>query len=158
MRGKRATLVAAAVVSATAIVLSIATVSAAGPGVTKIHVIEHADTDTVVDTGGTTGDDTTGDLLTFANDVYDASDTNVVGSDQGECVRIVPGESWECRWVTLLDGGSITVEGPFYDAGDSVLAVTGGTGAYKGAQGTMKLIFHNPEGTAFDFEFRLLNG
>jgi allene oxide cyclase len=42
---------------------------------------------------------------------------------------MVVGESWECIWTTLLPRGQITVEGPFYDTRDSVLAITGGTGA-----------------------------
>jgi hypothetical protein len=157
MNKRRATLLAAAVVSATAIVVSLVSVSVAHSGARTIHVIEHATTDTVVDTGGTTGDDTTGDLLTFANDVYDARDRHVVGTDQGECVRIVPGESWECRWVTFLEHGSITVEGPFYDSGDSVLAITGGTGKYKDARGQMRLVFHDTAGTSFDFYFKILS-
>ena len=44
------------------------------------------------------------------------------------------------RWTTLLPGGQITVEGPYYDDGtDSALAITGGTGRYTGAEGTMLL-------------------
>jgi hypothetical protein len=154
---KRGTLIAAAVISATAIVLSIVSVASAGKNVTTIHVIEHATTDTVIDTGsGAPGTDTTGDLLTFANDVYDASDSNVVGTDQGDCVRIVPGATWECRWVTTLDDGSITVEGPFSDAGTTVLAITGGTGAFKNARGQMKLMYHDEAGTSFDFIYKVI--
>jgi allene oxide cyclase len=33
----------------------------------------------------------------------------------------------------------LTVEGPFYDKGDSVLAITGGTGEYAGVRGEMVL-------------------
>ena len=35
--------------------------------------------------------------------------------------------------------GQLTVEGPFYDSGDSVLAITGGTGEFAGALGEMAL-------------------
>ena len=91
-----------------------------------IHVIEHADTDAVTNGSG----DSVGNILTFANPVFDSSNTNKVGSDQGYCVRIEVGESWECVWTTFLAGGQITVEGPFLDTADSTLAVTGGTGAY----------------------------
>jgi allene oxide cyclase len=106
---------------------------------TTIHVIEHGATDTVIDTDGDK-DDSTGDLLTFHNKVYDQSDTKRVGRDMGECVRIdVRRSSWECRWTTFLEGGQITVEGPFYDTEDTVLAVTGGTGAYASAQGSMEI-------------------
>src|SRR5438093_11538243 len=113
-----------------------------------VAVVEHATTDAV--TNGTTGDDA-GNILTFANDVFNAADTRKVGSDQGSCTRIVVGQSWECTWTTFLPSGQITVEGPFYDAGDSVLAVTGGTGAYRNARGEMELKYRNPAGTELDF-------
>ena len=51
--------------------------------------------------------------------------------------------------------GQITVEGPFLDAGDSVLAVTGGTGKYAGARGDMNLHARNPEGSEYDFVYNL---
>jgi hypothetical protein len=155
MRGRLRIVAAAASVSALVIVTALATSSLArGGGATTVHVIEHATTDAVIDTGAT--GDTSGDLLTFANDVYDANDISKVGHDQGECVRIDPAAgSWECRWVTILDGGSITVEGPFYDTTNSVLAITGGTGAYKGARGQMRLKSRDG-GAKYDFIFRIL--
>jgi hypothetical protein len=119
-----------------------------------IHVVEHATTDAV--TNGNANVDQAGNILTFANDVYDASDTTKVGTDQGSCVRIAVGRSWECMWTTFLPHGQITVEGPFYDAGDSVLAITGGTGIYRNARGEMELKYHNPAGTEFDFVFHLI--
>jgi len=154
MRGKLITLAAAAVVAATAIAISIVSAASAGPNVTRMHVVERATTDTVVDL--TTNGDSTGDLLTFHNDLYDDRDRQIVGSDQGECVRIEVGVSWECRWVNTFDNGSITVEGPFLDAGTSNLAITGGTGAYRGARGSMRLAARDDAGTEFDFVFRIL--
>src|SRR6202047_3563485 len=97
----------------------------------KIQLIEHADTDATLDLGAK--GDSVGDLLTFANPVYDAANKAQVGSDQGYCVRVIAGKSWECFWTLRLKEGQITIEGPFYDAGDSVMAVTGGTGKYAGA-------------------------
>jgi hypothetical protein len=154
MRGRRATLVAAAAISATAIVISIVSVASAGPNVTRIQAVEHASTDTLVDL--TTNGDSTGDLLTFHNDLYDEDNQEAVGSDQGECVRIEVGVSWECRWVNVFDDGSITVEGPFLDAGPSNLAITGGTGAYRGARGSMRLVARDAAGSEYDFIFRVL--
>ena len=81
----------------------------------EIKVVEHADTDAVTDTGDK--GDTAGDILTFANDVYDADDKAKVGSDQGICFRTLVGKAWECFWTLSLDKGQITVEGPFLDAG-----------------------------------------
>ena len=122
----------------------------------SIHVIEHATSDAV--TNGSPTTDAAGNVLTFANDVFDAADKNKVGSDQGYCVRIVVGKTWECNWTTFLSGGQITVEGPFSDSGNTVLAITGGTGTYRNARGWMELNYHNPAGTEFDFVFHLHGG
>lgn len=156
MKGKLRVTSAAVSIAAVALIVSMVSVSAAGPGVTRIALVEHATTDTVVDL--TTNGDSSGDLLTFHNELFDETNTQVVGSDQGECVRIEVGVSWECRWVNFLEGGSITVEGPFFDAGPSALAITGGTGAYRGARGSMRLVPANDAGTEFDFIFRILVG
>jgi allene oxide cyclase len=118
-----------------------------------IHVVEHAATDAV--TNGSAGD-SAGNILTFANDVFDGVDATKVGSDQGSCVRTVVGKAWECMWTTFLPAGQITVEGPFYDAGDSTVAITGGTGAYRNVRGSMELKYRNPAGTEFDFVFHLI--
>ena len=125
----------------------------AGAAPQEIKVTEHATTDAVTDTGAS--GDSAGDILTFANDVYDADDKNKVGSDQGICFRTVPGKAWECFWTITLDKGQITVEGPFLDAGDSVLAVTGGTGEFAGAQGDMLLSAIGSDGKAYSFTYRL---
>jgi allene oxide cyclase len=122
-------------------------------GVTTIHVIERAVTDTVIHSGG--GVDVTGNSLTFHNKVYNPADVKVVGADQGYCVRISPADgSWECNWTTFLAGGQITVEGPFYDKKNSVLAITGGTGAFRKARGDMNLNSRKG-GSEFDFIFHL---
>src|SRR5215467_12292874 len=94
----------------------------------RLQVVERAMTDTTVDLGPK--GDSVGDLLTFANPVYDATNKTQLGTDQGYCVRVVVGKSWECFWTLILTGGEITVEGPFYDSGDSTMVVTGGTGKY----------------------------
>lgn len=153
MRSKLGTVLAASAVASAAIAVSLVSASSAGPNVTTIHVVERATTDTVVDL--LPNGDSSGDLLTFHNDLYDAENTDVVGSDQGDCVRIEAGVSWECRWVNFLEGGSITVEGPFFDARNSTLAITGGTGVYRGARGAMRLMAREG-GTEFDFIFRIL--
>jgi allene oxide cyclase len=116
----------------------------------SIRVVEHATRDEV--TNGSAAD-AAGNVLTFANDVFDSADKNKVGSDQGYCVRIVVGKTWECNWTTFLPGGQITVEGPFSDTGNTVVAITGGTGKYRNARGWMELDYHNAAGTKFDFVF-----
>lgn len=123
-----------------------------------IHVVEHAITDTVGDT--LPAGDSLGDTLGFHNPVFDASNEHQVGTDNGACFRTVTGNGtgeWECIWTTILKDGQITVEGPFLDDGtDTTLAITGGTGAYTGAKGTMLLHARgNPVGSEFDFIFHL---
>jgi allene oxide cyclase len=119
----------------------------------RIQVIEHADTDATLDLGAK--GDSVGDLLTFANPVFDSANKTQVGSDQGYCVRVIAGKSWECFWTLRLKDGQITVEGPFYDTGDSVMAVTGGTGKYAGAKGDMKLHPRDAKGSSYDFSYEL---
>jgi len=58
-------------------------------------------------------------------------------------------------WTNMLKDGMITVEGPFYDTGDSSFVVTGGTGKYAGAKGGMKLHWRDAKGSAYDFIFDL---
>ncbi len=79
----------------------------------ELKMVEHATTDAVTDTGAP--GDSAGDVLTFANEVYDADDKAKIGSDQGICFRTVVGKAWECFWTLSLDKGQLTVEGPFYD-------------------------------------------
>ena len=146
---------ALALLAASVVLVLVVTASARhGSASQKITVVEHATTDAV--TNGTKADHA-GNILTFANKVFNAADKKKVGTDQGSCTRIVVGKSWECMWTTFLDKGQITVEGPFYDTSNSVLAVTGGTGKYKNARGQMKLKYHNKAGTKFDFVFQLSN-
>jgi len=117
-------------------------------------VVERAVTDAISVHGGA-GADNVGDILTFVNEIYDAADKEKVGSDRGYCVRVVVGKAFECHWTLILAEGQITVDGPFLDSGDSVLAVTGGTGAYGAARGEMLLHARDAKGSAFDFTYKL---
>jgi allene oxide cyclase len=49
----------------------------------------------------------------------------------------------------------LTVEGPFYDSADSVLAITGGTGEFAGALGEMALSARGTKGDAYNFVYRI---
>jgi allene oxide cyclase len=120
----------------------------------QIVVVERPVGETTVDLGAK--GDSVGDLLVFANKVYDAANKTQLGTDNGYCVRTVVGKSWECFWTLTLKAGQITVEGPFMDSGDSLLAVTGGTGKYAGARGSMKLHPRDPTPTGYDFTYDLL--
>ena len=122
--------------------------------VEQISIVERPLNETTVHRSGDR--DTVGDLLVFANKVYDAANKVEVGSDQGYCVRTVVGKSWECFWTLVLKAGQITVEGPFMDSGDSLFAVTGGAGKYAGARGSMKLHPRDATPTGYDFIYDLL--
>jgi hypothetical protein len=119
----------------------------------QLQIVERALSDAIVHVGGK--DDAAGNLLTFANPVFDAANKRQLGSDQGFCVRVAVAKSWECLWTVTLAGGQITVEGPFLDQGDSLLAVTGGTGKYLGAKGSLKLHARDAKGSAYDFKYEL---
>jgi hypothetical protein len=149
---------AAAAVLVAAPVAALASTSSSGPSApSAVHVVEHAITDTVQEFHPPNM--SLGDTLGWHNPVYDASDTHQVAMDNGYCVRTVAtGKTeWECAWTTLLPGGDITVEGPYYDDGtDTTLAITGGTGIYTGAEGSMLLHARgNPVGSEYDFVFML---
>lgn len=142
MRRKLALLTAAALVAS--VVVAGFVMSTSATAATTLTVIEHAVNDHVTDVGKTGLGP--GDLLTFHNPIYDSTDTTQVGTDQGSCIRITKflsnkKGSWECEWTTFLESGasSITVESPFYDTGLGVGAITGGTGTYVGASGSLDL-------------------
>ena len=120
-----------------------------------IHVVEHATTNTVQHIGPANEKDSRGDVLGYANPIFDAANKKRIGSDNGSCIRSVPGDAWECTWTTILPKGQIVVEGPFYDDRNSVNAITGGTGAYAGARGTMDLRYRDPKGKEYDFIFHI---
>jgi hypothetical protein len=119
-----------------------------------IKVVERPVGETTVDLAAK--GDSVGDMLVFANGIFDAANKTQIGTDQGYCVRTIVGKSWECIWTITLKAGQITVEGPFLDEGDSLLAVTGGTGKYAGAKGSLKLHPRDPTPTGYDFTYALL--
>lgn len=84
-----------------------------------ISFVEHAAGDAVTDIGAK--GDSAGDILTFANEIYDKDNAKKVATDNGWCVRTVPGKAWECSFSLMLEDGQITGEGPFFDAADFVL-------------------------------------
>ena len=124
-------------------------------GSETVKVIEHAETDTVRHIGPASEEDSVGDVLAFANPVFDSNNKEKVGTDNGQCVRTAAGKAWECIWTISLSGGQMTVEGPFYDGKDSELAITGGTGEYKDASGQMTLHARNDEESEYDFTYEV---
>jgi len=130
---------------------------AAPAHVTKLDVVERAETDAFSLKGGTAAENV-GDVLTFTNPIYDVTNTNKLGTDQGYCVRLIVGKTMECHWTLTLAKGQIMVDGPVADgdnAPDTTLAVTGGTGAYRGARGEILIHARDAKATAYDFHYRL---
>ncbi|MGH8320030.1 MAG: allene oxide cyclase family protein [Steroidobacteraceae bacterium] len=138
--------------SAIVLLVSIGALSVAAAG-ERLHFVEHPVNEVTTRAGGSA--DARGNLLTFANPVFDSADRRQVGTDNGFCIRVVRGKSWECFWTLLLRDGQITVEGPFLDAGDSRLAITGGTGRFTGAKGEMTLHSRAPRSQEYDFIYNL---
>ncbi|HEY3774303.1 MAG TPA: allene oxide cyclase family protein [Solirubrobacteraceae bacterium] len=148
--------------AATGAAAAFALPTAAGAHATSHHrhhaqtvtVVEHAITDTE-QRAVPGGPDEPGDPLTFTNPVFNPANTMQVGHDEGFCVRLnVSTGTWECLWTTFLPHGQITVQGPYYDTHNSVLSITGGTGAYRDARGQMKLNALDG-GKEYDFIFHI---
>jgi allene oxide cyclase len=133
--------------------LTAAVFGACGDDAMTLRVVERADTDKVTDLG--MPGDSVGDVLTFANPIFDETNRTQLGTNSGYCIRTDVGKTWECTWTLFLPEGQITVAGPFFDTRDSVLAITGGSGAYNGAQGEMALHARTPMGTEYDFTYSI---
>jgi allene oxide cyclase len=95
-----------------------------------VHVIEHAITDTAIPTGG--GEDVKGNILTFNTPVFNLAkqETSRARSGHLHADRAQAGHLG-VPMDDFLKSGQITVQGPFYNTRDSVLSITGGTGAYR---------------------------
>lgn len=125
------------------------------PNVATLHLIEHARSDYIGDV--MPEGDSVGDTLGFSNELFDETNKNKVGTANGFCIRTAAGEAWECAWTISLTQGQIMVQGPFYDNKDSVLTITGGTGKYYKARGSMTLHSRNKEGTEYDFIYEIIH-
>ena len=119
----------------------------------QIKVVERPVNETTVHIGAKA--DAPGDILSFANPLFEPSNKLQIGADQGFCIRTTVGKSWQCNWTNQLKDGTIIVNGIFNDAGDSTLSVIGGTGKYAGAKGTMLLHTRAGKPESYDFTFDL---
>lgn len=102
------------------------------------------------------GADSLGDLIIFHNSIFDAKNRTRIGRDQGYCIRIILGQSYQCTWTLMLKDGQINVQGPYDDKGNSTLTITGGSGKYIGARGSMELIPLDAKHSAYTFRYNLL--
>jgi hypothetical protein len=95
-----------------------------------------------------------GDSFPFSNPLT-GDGTDPDSRDSGTCfvtrvnVPVLPGATvpdgvttenvYDCTWTNHLARGSIMVTGPFRDYSETELAITGGTGNYRKARGTLKV-------------------
>ena len=81
-----------------------------------------------------------GDMMIFQSDIVDSATKKPVGYNSGWCVRTWKSkELSECTFTLTLADGQISAQGPADRHGETVLAVTGGTGKYSGARGELQL-------------------
>jgi len=121
--------------------------------VEPLRLVERTIKETTVDLGAR--GDSPGDLLVFDNLLFDSANKTKLGSNQGSCVRIAPGKTWDCSMTLQLEGGSLTAHGRYSDEGDSAFAITGGTGKYSVARGSITVHARDAKGAAYDFSVDL---
>ena len=109
----------------------------------------------VVDTAGVVDNepagDSMGDILVATQKLYtDQSQTNQIGTDHVYCVRTVVGVARICTGIFYLKGGLLTITGS-ESLEPHALAITGGTGKYRGARGQVDLVPDSPVADRMSF-------
>lgn len=110
--------------------------------------------DAIVDVGYPE-QDSIGDLMIWANAVFDSENAATLGDVSGWCLRTSVGKMWECSFTLALADGRISAAGTALDGEDSAFAVTGGTGAYLGAAGQVTIRARG-QGGLYKYDFVLL--
>lgn len=99
-----------------------------------------------------------GDVMTWRNPVYcDMSLTIVAGTSTGACTRAGTNH-WECTvTIYIIEEGQIMMQGLYIDdpGQDSVIAIVGGTGLFRGVMGESLAIFPASISGPSIFEFSL---
>ncbi|HVW68232.1 MAG TPA: dirigent protein [Steroidobacteraceae bacterium] len=119
----------------------------------SLRLVERATGETVIHR--TASNDALGDLLVFANPLYDAANVSQVGTSRGSCTRVEVGHWWDCHWTMALAGGALLVAGPYPDEGDAAFGIVGGTGHYAGARGTITVHARDTAHQSYDFVIAL---
>jgi len=118
-----------------------------------LSFVERPLNDHIVDVGYP-DKDSLGDLMVWANKVYDQGNAAEVGDDSGWCIRTAVGRSRECTFTVSLAEGHITAAGTAIDRTDSIFAVVGGTGNFLGMTGQMTWLVQD-QGGLYRFEYKL---
>jgi hypothetical protein len=103
------------------------------------------------------GSDSVGDINAFSADFY-AGDVKV-GIDGGTCTLVRKPAIYHCVATNSLGQGQLTVMtlADFSQTAPGHFAITGGTGAYRGARGEVTYV-DNPDPQRDDVTFRFTTG
>ena len=134
MKHARATAMAASFAAAALVSGICASSGGASSGVASLRFYERPGPTTIVDNAPKGKKAGRGDLILYANPVFDRQGTQV-GTDHGVCTVLSVGQS-QCDATLVLPKGQIVTHGVGARTSFEV-AVLGGTGAYAGARGTM---------------------
>jgi hypothetical protein len=152
-----------AVTVAAAAILAIGTSassSGSSPARGKTHLLQvHRDVghDFIIDaddsaTPGKPAPDSVGDQDVFNGKLYVGN--KQVGTDGGACTLVELPSIYHCVATNWFDEGQLTVQfiGDFTSTEPGHFAITGGTGAYRGATGEVKYVA-KPDGADVTFRF-----
>ena len=67
-----------------------------------LHVVEREAADTTIHLSTKGETDSKGDMIVFANPIFDSTNTHQLGIVQGTCVRVIVAKSWECFFTLAL--------------------------------------------------------
>ena len=103
-------------------------------GAHVLTVIEHEVRNADVDTGDP--GESPGDYFLFESRLLNPHTGDLVGVDSGKCMIAI--RTFVCDATARINGqGKIVVAGAFFSENDGVIAITGGTGAYRDASGQL---------------------
>ena len=95
------------------------------------------------------------DIVVFSNDLYQRG--RKIGEDGGTCtvIRVTPGQAptMYCAGNNTLPGGQVSVAGFAAPGAPFELAITGGTGRYRGVHG--QVVGHNTSATEMEISLFL---
>lgn len=146
--------VALAAILVVGVVSAIGTSKKPDPTTTTITLVGRQTSFNLVD-NPPKGEPSGGDLFTFTENLFDRSGKRV-GRDQIYCVDINPTGDIECTGRAFLPGGQIAVSFALdFNTGISSGAITGGTGAYRTAGGTVEAAAR-PDGMTTDITLEVV--
>ena len=155
------TLLAATIAAATTLgIVASASSSGSSRPAGKVHVLQvHRDVghDFIIDadhsaTPAKPAPDSVGDQDVFNGKLFVGS--KQVGTDGGVCTLVELPSIYHCNATDWFDEGQLTIQfvGDFSSTEPGHFAITGGTGAYRGASGEVKYVA-KPDGADVTFRF-----